>query len=238
MSKPFAIVTGGSRGIGYAIAEYLAAQDYDLALVARNETRLIEAKQRIGDKFSSINVDTYPVDLQDIRTTHDLIDNMITKRGRVDVLFNNAGVAYFGGSDIDFDQFEEMLTVNVSGAFAVAKAVAAHMKKQQHGYIINLASMAGLRPLAVTGAYSATKHAVVGFSNALYQEMLPLNVKVCVLCPSMIDTDMTQRWDFPNEDKIQLTDLVRAVEYLLQQGPTATTPVLEVHCKRIDISGM
>jgi len=229
----FAIITGGSRGLGFAVAEYLGEKGYDLALIARNPERLEEAKSTLSKQFNKIDITIHAIDVSHSRDAYLKIKEIIAKKGRVDVLFNNAGIAEFGTSELDIDDFEKMQAVNVNGVFAVAKAVAEKMKEQKSGYIFNLASKAGKRPLARLGGYCASKYAVVGFSDSLYQELMEYGVKVTALCPSVTNTDMSRHIEFSDEQKIQLSDIVDTVDYLLKLSPYAVVSSVEIDCRKI-----
>ena len=235
MTRKLALITGGSRGIGLAVAHYLAQQNYDLALVARDMDRLEKARAAILDSCSQCEISIHSVDMNDPEQSYQTTQTILSQHGRVDVVFNSAGIVVDGSSELSVTDFQRMQRINVDAVFAVAKAAAEMMKQQQSGIIINVASLAALRPMTHTGGYSATKAAVVAFSQALYQELLPSGVRVTALCPSIIDTDMTQRYDFDNQQKILLSDLVHAVDYLLKQSPNATTPVLSIHCRALDM---
>ena len=235
MTTPLALITGGSRGIGFAIAQHLAQQGYDLVLMARDIIRLKQAKAEILEGCSQCEISVHSVDMGDPEAAYQQTQAILRERGRVDVVFNNAGIVIDGTSELPVTDFQAMQRINVDSVLAVATAATVVMKRQQSGLIINVASLAALRPMHHTGGYSATKAAVVALSQAMYQELLPQGIRVTALCPSIIDTDMTQRYDFDNQQKIPLSDLVHAVDYLLKQSPNATTPVLSIHCRALDM---
>ncbi|MDX2320142.1 MAG: SDR family oxidoreductase [Moritella sp.] len=213
-----AVVTGASRGIGKAVAKYLAAQGYDLTLIARNTDALNQVRAEIHSSTPKVNVDTHSIDLADYKNSYEKLIKIAEQLDRIDVVFNNAGVLTLGTLDIDIDDFSTMIDINVKGLFIVAKAFAAVMKNQQYGYIFNLGSMAGKQTFATGGGYCASKYAVVGFNGALHKELKPYNVKVTALCPGMIDTDMTKVFDTPNPDKMGTEEITKAIGYLLSCG--------------------
>ena len=229
----FAIITGASRGIGEGIARYFAKQGYDLALIARNKEALNRVKQSISSETPNINVNVYPLDISNTHETYRCIKTCIENKGRVDVLFNNAGMTIHGTSEVSIDEFQKINAVNVDGTFACAKAAAETMKKQGYGYIFNLASILGKMTLGEHGVYCSGKFAVVGFSESLLRELLPYGVKVSSLCPSVVDTQMTRDFDMPNEEKIQVNDIVKTVDYLLSLSTHAVIPTIDIHCKAI-----
>ncbi|MCE3237192.1 MAG: hypothetical protein K0R24_173 [Gammaproteobacteria bacterium] len=232
MSK-FAIITGASRGIGECVAHYFASQGYDLALIARNEEALSKTKAAINADFPAIKITTHALDISDAKNTYDQIKACIHAAGKIDVIFNSAGISINGTSTLSIDDFQKLQLINVSGMFAVAKAAAEMMKEQGSGYIFNVASMSGKRALVRNGGYASTKFAVVGFSEALFKELMPYGVKVTVLCPSVVNTEMTRHFDMPLEHKIEVQDIVKTVDYLLSLSSAAVIPSIDIHCKAI-----
>ena len=238
MTQKNAIITGASRGIGLAIAKYLAGEGYNLDLIARDPDRLEAAKKAISDEYSNIQINAHSLDLVNAQESYNLVSSICKDRGHIDVVINNAGVLITGCSEVDIDAFKKIFDVNVHSVFAIAKAAAEQMKKQNDGHIINLASKAGKRGLAKLGAYCATKFAVVGLSESLYNELLPYNVKVTAICPSAIDTEMTRDFGMANSDKISTHDIVNTVAYLLSLSPSAVMSSIDVDCKAIVIGGL
>lgn len=228
-NNPVAIVTGASRGIGKAVALNFAHLGYDLALIARDESLLHAVNSEIKDKYP-VNTGVFALDVANKSSVDETIHRIITTHGRIDILFNNAGILCQGTSEIDPADFESMIQINLFGFFNFIHAVAPHMKKQRSGYIMNLASLAGKVALASTGGYAASKFAVVGLSEALFNEMLAYNVKVTAICPSVIATDMTEGiQNFPNEEKISVNDIVETVNFLLKLSPKAIIKDIDVH---------
>ncbi|ODN42608.1 SDR family oxidoreductase [Piscirickettsia litoralis] len=223
-----AIITGASRGIDNAVARYFAIKDYNLVLIARNKQALYKVKKELKNINSEINISYYALDLADFNQSYQQLVKMVDELERIDVLVNNAGIGYTGTLDLDLADFSLMVDVNVKGLFAVAKAVGLKMKQQQHGYIINVASVSGKSASPYLGGYAATKFAVVGFNQALAKELRPFGVKVTALCPGVVATEMTKGFDFPEENKLTVDELVSSVDYLLKLGPNAVIETLDV----------
>lgn len=220
MSK-LAIVTGASRGIGKAAANYFASQGYDIALIATNEALLGQVSTEIKQAHS-VNTGVFAIDVRDKTAIDACIQQIQQHHDSIDILFNCAGVLYRGSSDISPDDFDKMIDINIRGVYHMVHSVAPIMKQQRFGYIFNLASNSGKRPLAGVGAYCLSKFGVVGYSQSLSLELVKYNVKVTALCPSVIDTDMTKDFsDFPNSEKIQCQDIMTSIDYLLKLGPNA-----------------
>lgn len=220
MSK-LAIVTGASRGIGKHAAHYFAEQGFDLALIARNKSLLTQVSNELTEKFA-IKASVFALDVSDYKAVSKCSKYLVTHYQTIDVLFNNAGLWFPGSSAIEPDEFNTMIDVNLRGVYNMVHAIVPHMKKQQSGYIFNMASYAGKRPVARSGAYCMTKYGVVGYSQSLSLELNEDNIKVTAICPSVIDTDMTKVMpDFPDEEKILCQDVIETIHYLLQLSPKA-----------------
>ncbi|SDW09976.1 3-oxoacyl-[acyl-carrier protein] reductase [Lutibacter oricola] len=185
-----AIITGGSRGLGRATAIAFAKEGIDVAITGRNEESLIKTTEEIkalgvNAVYEVFNVGNY----EEVKTG---IKNIISNLGGVDILINNAGIAAFGPfSEMEVSVFESMIQVNVLGMYYVTKEVLPHILENNQGDIINVASTAGLNGNANLTAYSASKFAVIGFSESLMKEVRKNNVRVTTLTPSTIATDMT-----------------------------------------------
>ncbi len=235
MSKTY-IITGASRGIGKAIFLSLIKQGAHCIGLARTKNHLDRLVAEVPDDFKE-NAHTHVVDMADesaIVETFALIKN---KFQTIDGLINSAGIAEMGFFDVDVATINQIMAVNVMGTFFACREIVETMKQQQSGHIINISSMAGKRGHPRAGVYCMSKFAVTGFTEALYQELLPYHVKVTNICPSVVDTDMTQKFQLENTQKIQVDDLVNAVNYVLQQSPAACLPELIIKCESVEING-
>lgn len=219
--KKLAIITGASRGIGRSAAIYFAQEGYDVALIARDEKRLNEVGNKISINYN-VNTSIFPLDVSDKKAVDEAIAYILCHHDQIDVLFNNAGILHRGTSEITHDDFNEMIDVNLRGVYHLVHAVVPTMKAQKSGYIFNMSSNSGKRPLGRSGAYCMSKYGVVGFSQSLSLELAPFNIKVTVICPSVINTDMTSDFpDFPNEEKITCEDILDTIDYLIKLGANA-----------------
>lgn len=214
MSK-VAMITGASRGIGFCVAERLASKGYDLALIARNEQTLSSCADRLSSAYG-VKVSCYALDVADSEAVKQAVDTVVKDFSRIDVLFNNAGIAHRGTTELSIDDFEAMIRVNLLGAFYVAKYVADVMKQKQSGYIFNLGSRSALQARAGMGGYSASKFGLRGFAEAMARELAPYNIKVTSLHPGWVNTDMTKNLDTVSDDeKIQPEDIADIVSCFL-----------------------
>tara|TARA_B100000989_G_scaffold296120_2_gene278634 strand:- start:13982 stop:14713 length:732 start_codon:yes stop_codon:yes gene_type:complete len=228
-----AIITGASRGIGEGIARYLAAQGYHLGLFARGEAALADVKASIEAEHPDIKVHIYPTDVSDLGAVTGAVADFNDQLGRVDVLVNNAGIARIGTSDVTPEDLQALLDINIKGVYNLTHMVAPIMKAQGSGYIINMSSRAAKIAMPPLGAYALTKYAVNGFNEAIFTELAPYNIKCTAICPSVIETEMTKDFDFPNDEKIQVSDIVTTVDYLINLGPNALIKEVVVDCQRV-----
>ena len=185
-----AIVTGGSRGLGKAIAIAFAKEGIDVAITGRNEQSLKETVAEI--KALGVNA-TYEIfDVGNYEEVKIGIKNIVDTLGSVDILVNNAGIAAFGTlNDMEVKTWESIIQTNVMGMYYVTKEVLPHLISQNEGDIINVSSTAGLNGNANISAYSASKFAVIGMSQSLMKEVRKNNIRVCTLTPSTIASDMS-----------------------------------------------
>ncbi|GGF06143.1 3-oxoacyl-[acyl-carrier protein] reductase [Chishuiella changwenlii] len=193
-----ALVTGGSRGLGKAIALALANEGVDVAITGRNKNTLEETVneiEKLGVKatYSVFNV----ADKGEVKKE---IETLINSFGAFDILINNAGIAAFGSFiEMDEDEWEEIVKTNLFGPYYVSKAVLPSMVDLGSGDIINVSSTAGLKGNAVTSAYSASKAGLIGMSESLMFELRKKNIRVSTLTPSTIASEMSK-------DVLKITD--------------------------------
>ena len=186
-----ALVTGGSRGIGRAIAQELARRGAQVVLsYAGNEAAATETVKAIvdaGGKAKSIRFD-----VSDSEACSKAIDDVITEFGRLDVLVNNAGVAIDGllmrFKDADWDK---TIDTNLKGAFMLMRAVSRPMMKQKGGAIVNVSSIVGEMGNGGQAAYAASKAGLLGLTKSVARELASRNIRVNAVTPGFITTDMT-----------------------------------------------
>jgi len=184
-----AIVTGGGSGIGRTICLYLAERGAHTVVADRNLEGAQETESLIRSAGGS--GESMRVDVADQEDMESLIQGMATRHGRIDYLFNNAGVGINGEfQDITMEHLRSVMNVNFWGMIYGCRSVYPVMRKQGFGHIINTASLAGLIPGGLTSIYSASKHAVVGFSLTLRAEAKQYGIKVSALCPGYIRTNI------------------------------------------------
>jgi len=227
-----AVITGASRGIGACVAEGLAADGYALALTARSHGALKKLAETIDRNYkSALPVVTYPLDVQDNEAVEAMINSVKSKFGRIDLLFNNAGIAKLGNVDeMVVEDFDQVLAINLRGAFHFLRAVVPIMKQQGSGTIINIASDAGKNGYAGWGAYCASKFGLVGLSESLYKELSSYGVKVTAICPGWVDTEMAKVSNLHSEEMISPKDILNTVRWLMSLSPAAIVKELVIGC--------
>ena len=210
-----AIVTGASSGIGLGIAEHLASGGAKVLLSARRGDELASVAERIrsnGGEALPIRTDVTNDDDVDA-----LVARALDQYGRIDLLVNNAGLArHKAFTELSMDDFEELFAVNVFGLVRCTRAVAPRMIEQEAGTIVNISSGAGFMGYAGGSAYCATKHAVNGFGNAVYDELRHHGVQVYTVGPGAVNTTMMSHDedDPAREQMLQVNDLAELVEFL------------------------
>ncbi len=180
-----AIVTGGSRGIGPYIARALAREGVNIALAARDATRLEEIREdveRLGVKALSV-----PTDVRAPEDRARLVERAASELGPVDLLVNNAGTEPTSGFvDLDPSAIEDTIATNITAGALLMRMVLPGMLERRRGHVINIASLAGKVPIPFDSVYSATKFALVGLSHAVRAELRGSGVSVSVVCPGFV----------------------------------------------------
>lgn len=183
-------ITGGSSGIGLAIAKAVAGMEAHVVIFARREEQLRQALRNIGRsrKSSVQRLEAYSMDVTDPAAVAQTISECVNAIGRPDILINAAGRAVPGYlKDISYKQFDETIKVNLHGVWITTAAILPYMKGDG-GWIVNVSSIAGFIGLIGYTDYAASKFAVIGFSEALRNELKPSGIGVSVLCPPDTDT--------------------------------------------------
>ena len=192
LSGRIALITGGSKGLGKAIAEGLASAGADLILISRHVEEAAAAAAEIARDYGHRAVG-YAADVADQAAVSALIERAVTEFGRIDILVNNAGINIRGAIDeLSYEQFLEVQNVNVNGLWLITRAVVPVMKRQKYGRIINLSSTLGLVGLANRTPYTASKGAVSLMTKALGLELAPFGITCNGICPGPFLTPMNE----------------------------------------------
>lgn len=185
-----AIITGGSKGLGAAMAAGLASCGADVLLTSRHEAEAAEAAAEIAKDFGHTAIGM-AADVTDPVAVDAMVARAIDEFGKIDILINNAGINIRGPIDeLTYDEFRQVQAINVDGVWLCAKAVTPHMKERSYGRIINLSSTLGLVGLANRTPYTSSKGAVAQMTRALGLELAPYGINVNAICPGPFLTPM------------------------------------------------
>ena len=183
-----AVVTGGGQGIGAAVARALAAQGARVVVTARTAQRIAAVAAELGPGARAI-----PCDVTDQASVREMAAAAIKHLGSVDLLVNNAGAAHSAPlARQTLEDWNRIFTVNATGTFLCTQAFLPGMLERRWGRVVNVASIAGLEGARYISAYSAAKHAVVGFTRSIGAEVEGTGVTCNAVCPGFVDTDMTR----------------------------------------------
>ena len=207
-----AIVTGGTKGIGRAIAETLVREGMNVCISARDAGEIERAVSELGDAGDGV-VTGAVCDVRDYDGVRALFEHAAQEFGGVDVLVNNAGVGLFGRvEEMTPEDFRAVVETNLFGVFYCCREAIPAMKQRGGGYIINISSLAGANPHPEMSAYNASKFGLNGFSEALMQEVRHDGIKVSYIMPGSVNTAFGG--DTPDESKawqLQPADIARVV---------------------------
>jgi 3-oxoacyl-[acyl-carrier protein] reductase len=217
MSEPqFALVTGASEGIGKAIALKLLKQGYRVGMVSRSQAKLDAALAGLGNLKQSAW--TYPADLTDPNQVDELIQAAWQHAEHIDVLVNNVGRGIRHELvDTSDEEWDYLVSANLSTAFYVCRSVIPHMCQQRCGNIINIASRAGRRGEGGLAAYCAVKHGLVGLTRALADSEKEFNIRTNAICPGLVATErlMSESPHLDYSKAYSPEDIAEAVSFLL-----------------------
>ncbi len=183
-----ALITGASEGIGYELAKIMAADGWNLVLVARREDILRDLATNLILKHG-IKCAAVPADLSNPKSVTNIIEKLSDHKVKIDALINNAGFGYYGMFDGQtFEPLQSMIEVNISSLISLTKAFLPGMIERKHGLVMNVASTAAFQPVPTNAVYGATKAFVLSFSEALATELKGTGVTVTCLCPGVTRT--------------------------------------------------
>lgn len=231
MAKRAALVTGGSGGIGLAIARRLAESGYAITLSGRREDKLLRAAESLAD--DDLKVEAVVADVTSEEAVVELVAEHKRQWGRLDCLVNNAGIG-IGQSleEIQAKHFDLQVAVNLRAPVIATREALPLLKEAgaEHGkaLIVNLASIAGILSPPWLSIYGATKSAVLGFSRSTQKEVGDSGIAVTAIAPGFVATDMTEfvQGQVPPDEMLRPEDVAEAVSFLLNVSPNCAVPEL------------
>ena len=227
-----ALITGGTKGIGYGIAAAMLQEGMKVAITGRTEVGVKNAEASLkklgkGEVFGLVS------DVRDAASQVNAVKSIIAKWGKLDVLIANAGLGYFANiQELTHEQWQETIDVNLTGVFNSVKACIDELKKTE-GYIITISSLAGTNFFAAGSAYNASKFGLVGFSQAIMLDLRKEGIKVSTIMPGSVATEFGRM--NPGEDdswKIQIEDIGQLVVDVLKLDPRTLPSKIEVRPSR------
>lgn len=224
-----AVVTGSTKGIGRAIAASLVAAGCNVAVSSRHAAEADEAARALTDMGPGRAIGR-ACDVQDYAQCADMIAETVLAFGRLDILINNAGIGIFANvADIEPAQWRTVIGTNLDGLFYCTHAALPHLRKAKGAWILNIASLAGKNAFPGGAAYNASKFGVVGFSEALMQEVRQDDIRVSYIMPGSVATEFGQNETGPTDAwKIQPEDVAQIVMDLLAMTPRTLPSRVEV----------
>ena len=229
LSGKVAIVTGGSRGIGLAIASALVAEGVNVAITGRDEGHLSAARRQIEGAGTG-SIETLRTDVRDYADVERMTGAVAGRWGGLDILVNNAGVGIFANvADMTPAQWSEVIDTNLTGVFNCCHAALPHLRRRNGGYIINISSLAGKNAFVGAAAYCASKSGLNAFSEALMQEVRHDNIRVSYVMPGSVATGFAGGDEQRGGDwKIATADVAEVVVNLLHMSPRSLQSRVEL----------
>ena len=231
MEARAALITGGSSGIGLAIARALGGDGYGLTLAARRAEKLEAAAEEL--RGEGLEVEAVPANMTAEEEIKNIVDRHRERFGRLDVLVNNAGVGIGGAiADAETKKLDMQLDVNLRAVYLTTRECLPMLKEAggEHGkaLVVNMASIAGKFGQGWLAAYSATKFGVVGLTQALHKEHAADGIQATALCPGFVDTAMTDWLEGVAKDElIRPEDIAECVRFLLRTSPACMVPEVQ-----------
>ena len=223
-----ALITGGSSGIGLAIARMLREEGFALTLASRTAEKVEAAAAELGAHAIAADV-SKPEDCARI------VEDHVAREGALDLLVNSAGIGIAGRvEDVQLKHLDRQLAINLRGLVLVTQAAIPHLRKSR-GWVVNLASIAGTTPVPILPIYAASKAAVISLTHSLNADLDDDGVRAIAICPGFVDTPMADFSGLAGEEMIQPEDCAEVVRMCLRLSPRARVP--QVVIERVGSSG-
>ena len=228
LENKVALITGGSKGIGYGVAESLMKEGMRVAITSRSQSSADEAAKNLNqaNKGQAIGLEA---DVRNLESQQQAVNKLVNEWGQLDLLVANAGLGYFASiEDLTSEQWHEMIDTNLTGVFYSIKASLEALKASK-GYIITISSLAGTNFFAQGAGYNATKFGLTGFTQAVMLDLRQYGIKVSTIMPGSVATYFNNHQ--PNDAdhwKIQIEDLGQMVVDLMHMHPRTLPSKVEV----------
>ncbi len=231
LASKVAIVTGASRGIGRAISVALAQEAATVVLAARSIQKLQETADKVTEAGGKAEI--IVTELTEEESIKNLVKVTNEKFSRLDILVNNAGVTHSAKlEETATEDWERCMQVNARAPFVLCREALPLLKKSQAGYIINIASVVGVKGYPLQSAYTSSKHALRGMTISLAEELKGSNIRVHLLCPGGVDTELVQkvRPNIKRDELMQPEEIAELILYLVTHKGNAV--IDELHIRR------
>lgn len=230
LQNKVALITGGTKGIGYGIAEALLKQGLKVVITSRTAKAANDAAEALGTKTNTVgHVIGVEADVRQLESQQNAVKQALDTFGQLDIVIANAGLGHFGSiEDLTSEQWSEVIDTNLTGVFNSIKASVEELKKTK-GYYITISSLAGTNFFAGGSAYNASKFGVTGFTQAVMLDLRQHGVKVSTIMPGSVSTHFNG--NEPSDKgawKIQIEDIGELVVDLLQMNPRTLPSKIEV----------
>jgi NAD(P)-dependent dehydrogenase (short-subunit alcohol dehydrogenase family) len=228
-----ALVTGGSRGIGFAIARALLERDASVAITATSDTSLGNAARELEPFASSSMVIALKANVRDHTEVERAMAEAVSRLGGLDILVNNAGVGVFRNvADMSVDEWHQVIDTNLTGVFYSCRAALPHLRARGGGWIINISSLAGKNAFPEAAAYCASKSGLNAFSEALMQEVRHDGIRVAYVMPGSVRTEFSGRTLGGDEWKLAPDDVAQVVVDLVGHHSRSLPSRVEIRPSR------
>lgn len=227
-----ALITGGSKGIGYGIAEALLNLDMRVAITSRTEDSAIQAAKQLT-QLGRGKILGLVADVRNYNSQQEAVKVVMEKWGQIDVLVANAGIGHFGSiEDLSIDEWQSTIDTNLSGVFYSIKAALPALKRSQ-GYVITISSLAGTNFFEGGAAYNASKFGVTGMTQAIMLDLRNMGINVSTIMPGSVATHFNDHEPSEKDSwKIQKEDIGELVVDLLKMNPRTLPSKIEVRPSR------
>ncbi|MGM5470513.1 SDR family oxidoreductase [Flavobacteriaceae bacterium LMO-SS05] len=230
LNNKVALITGGTKGIGYGIAQSLVQEGVQVAITGRSLNSAKEAANTLNNNPNSIGKAIgLEADVRDFKSQQNAVNSVLKQFGQLDVVIANAGLGHFASiEDLTLDQWRDTIDTNLTGAFYTIKA-SVEALKQSRGYYITISSLAGTNFFANGSAYNASKFGLTGFTQAVMLDLRRHGIKVSTIMPGSVSTYFNGHQPNDNDAwKIQIADIGELVVDILKMNPRTLPSKIEV----------